>query len=121
MADRATIPTEANFNAGRDLGFSYIREAIEADAHPPDDDRVYYATGLLRKFLDRLKEAPELIDGFDAYLTATVGVLQHSAPNVSEPWLQHRAVYGPDFDFLEPDEAATNVLQFPNRTASNCK
>lgn len=104
-APGAEVPPVEAFNAGRDLAHSFIRAAIAADASAKGD-RGYaeYSTGILRPFLARLQAQPELIDGFDAYMTAIVGVLEHSSPNVRTPWLEHGHVYGPDRDWFEDAE-----------------
>jgi hypothetical protein len=104
-------PTVEAFTAGRDLAFAYIRRAIDAEAAFDDEAPfVRYSTGTLRPFLAQLIAQPELIDGFDAFLTAVVCVLEHSCPNVDTPWLEHGHVYGPDRDWIGDEGQASDSM-----------
>lgn len=110
------VPTVEDFNAGRDWAFAFVRAAIAANGRCAeacvDAKREVYATGVMRPFLAQLAERPELIDGFDAYLTEIVGLLEEGTPVVDHPWLTHGMVYGPDFNcFNSHDGAGSNVVR----------
>ena len=75
---------DASFNAGRDLAVEFIQHAQDSmdrfgnfDEHP-----LHTAAGMFRPVFERLRERPELVDGFDAVLGEFLAITSYGVANL---------------------------------------